>query len=45
MIIDMKVYFRTTDPQQQRIPWVKAVRSDGAVEVYKDSRVGVPRRR
>jgi hypothetical protein len=42
MTINRKVYFRATDPQQQRIPWVEAVRSDGSVAVYKDSRVAIP---
>ena len=38
MAIDEKVYFRVTDPQLQRIPWIKVVHGDGSVTVYKDAR-------
>ena len=39
MIIDTKIYFVATDPQQQQIPWIRVERSDGTAAVYTDSRV------
>ncbi len=39
MIINKQVYFKAIDAQQQKIPWIRVVRSDGSVTVYKDSRV------
>jgi hypothetical protein len=40
MIINKKVYFRAADPQQQQIPWVMVVQSNGSSAVYRDSRAG-----
>jgi hypothetical protein len=42
MAINEQVYFKASDPQLQHIPWMKVVRSDGSVTVYKDSLTNVP---
>ena len=39
MAINEQVYFKASDPHLQHIPWMKVVRSDGSVTVYKDSLV------
>jgi hypothetical protein len=36
MAISEQVYFKATDRQLQQIPWIKVVRSDGFVMVFKD---------
>ena len=36
MTINNQVYFRAKDRQLQNIPWIKVVRSDGFVMIYKD---------
>jgi hypothetical protein len=41
MTINRKVYFRASDAQQQQIPWIRVVDSDGQATVYRDSRISL----
>jgi hypothetical protein len=36
MIINNRIYFRAQDREQQHIPWVKLVRPDNSVTIYRD---------
>lgn len=41
MIINNEVYFRATDRQLQRIPWIKVVLPDGSVTIFKDRKAKI----
>jgi hypothetical protein len=41
MAINEKVYFRSTDPELQNIPWIRVERGDGSTAIYKDRRTRI----
>jgi hypothetical protein len=42
MTISDKVYFRATDARLQHVQWIRVVRGDGSVSVYKDKEANIP---
>jgi hypothetical protein len=41
MTISEQVFYRAMDPHLQRVPWIKVVRGDGSIMIYKDKEVKI----